>query len=65
MIPTGDIYPVLFDLPDSSPHNSQFYDMGFDGTHYLSNMGTLYAMGVILQGQYLLYIMLEPLKKRR
>ena len=65
LIPADDLYPKIFDLPSSSPYNHQFSDMGFDGKHYLNNMGTLFAMGVLLIMQYLLYILLQPLRKRR
>jgi len=50
IIPTDDLYPVLFDLPDSAKYNDKFFDMGFDGTLFLNNMGSLFAMGVLLLG---------------
>ena len=50
MIPADDVYPVFFDLPKPAKYNQKFFDMGFDGTLFLNNMGTLFAMGVLLLG---------------
>ena len=58
-------YPKIFDLPRSEPFNDKFGDFGFDGTIYLNNMGFLFAVGLLLLGQYILYILCKPLKNRR
>lgn len=48
MLPTGEWFPWIFDLPITEAISPYFEDFGLDGAIFISNMGTLFVVGQVL-----------------
>ena len=46
MLLTDDWFPIIFNLPESSPFTERFEILDFGTTHFIMNLGTLFVVAV-------------------
>lgn len=55
ILPTDDIYPYIFNLPESDPISTAFEDFDYGTTDYVYNMGSMLIIGSVLLIQFPIY----------
>jgi hypothetical protein len=56
LLPTDDLFPIIFGFKDLKPINDRFEYMDFISTNFLMNMGSLFIVWCFMMIQAVIYV---------